>query len=290
MRELFDAALDQPVETRQQFLADACNGDQKLFETVQRLLSANQRGAGVLDTPVFRRLELEPTANEPGSFIGPYKILRELGGGGMGIVYQVVRADEVFQRVFALKLIRPELSSDWLLERFRQERRILGRLDHLNIARIVDGGSTTEGLPYFVMDFVDGPSISHFCTQHALSIRPRVVLFQQVCAAVQYLHGNGVIHGDLKPPNILIGIDGAAKLVDFGIASVLASPLVAQLPAGWKIRSDVNGTDAPMARASQAQRLDKEDEISCRHCARVACRLRDSSIATGARLARASRN
>ena len=223
VRELFDAALDQPAELRQQFLAGVCKGDQKLLDTVGRLLAAQERSAGVLDTPVWQRQETPANPGEPGSFIGPYKILQELGGGGMGIVYQAVRADEVFQRICAIKVIRPEISTETLVQRFRQERQILARLDHVNIARIVDGGSTSNGLPYFVMDFVDGPSINKFCTEHALNVRPRLALFQQVCAAVQYLHKNNVIHGDLKPPNILVGNDGTVKLVDFGIASALSA-------------------------------------------------------------------
>jgi serine/threonine protein kinase len=224
VRELFDAALDQPADLRRTFLAEACGTDRHLLETVSRLLAAKEKSDGVLDTPVWQRRETNSKAGEPGSFIGPYRILQELGGGGMGIVYQVVRADEVFQRICAVKVIRPELSTDWLLERFRQERQILARLDHVNIARIVDGGSTPEGLPYFVMDYVDGPSINRFCAEHALGSRARLALFQQVCAAVQYLHRNGVIHGDLKPPNILVGVDGAVKIVDFGIASAIAAP------------------------------------------------------------------
>jgi serine/threonine protein kinase len=222
VRELFDAALDQPAELRQEFLAGACQGDKQLLDTVGQLLAANQRAAGVLDTPVWQRHEPKASPNMPGSFIGPYKILRALGEGGMGIVYQAVRADEVFQRICAIKVISPDIAGGWLGERFRQERQILARLDHVNIARIVDGGSTPEGLPYFVMDFVDGPAINKFCAEHSLGVRPRLALFQQVCAAVQYLHQNGVIHGDLKPPNILVGADGLIKLVDFGIASALS--------------------------------------------------------------------
>jgi eukaryotic-like serine/threonine-protein kinase len=223
VRELFDAALDQPSERRQSFLIAACAGDQKLLETVGRLLLANERSAGVLDTPVWKRRDFTASPIEPGAYLGPYRILRDLGAGGMGIVYQAVRADEVFQRICAVKVIRPELCSEWLLERFRAERKILGRLDHTNIARIVDGGSTPEGLPYFVMDYVDGPSLIKFCAEHDLSAKPRLALFQQVCGAVHYLHENGVIHGDLKPPNILVGHDGVIKLVDFGIASLLSS-------------------------------------------------------------------
>lgn len=215
--------MDQPAELRREFLVRACQGNQSLLETVAKLLAVQERGAGLLDTPVFQRKEASAKLLEPGASIGPYKILQQLGSGGMGIVYQVVRADEVFQRVCALKIIRPELSTAWLLERFRKERHILARLDHPNIARIMDGGSTPESIPYFVMDYVDGQSINDYCRQHKLQIRRRLSLFQQVCGAVQYLHQNGVIHGDLKPPNILIANDGSIKLVDFGIASALST-------------------------------------------------------------------
>jgi len=223
VRELFDAVLDQPAELRREFLARACDGDQQLLETVGRLLQAQERSDGILDTPVRQRREVTASVREPGSYIGPYKIIQQLGGGGMGIVYQAVRADEVFQRVCAVKVIREELSTDWLVQRFSQERQILAGLDHGNIARIVDGGSTAEKLPYFVMDYVDGPPITTFCTEHELGPKARLALLQQVCAAVHYLHQHSVIHADLKPPNILVGADGSAKLVDFGIARALSA-------------------------------------------------------------------
>ena len=141
----------------------------------------------------------------------------------MGIVYQAIRADEVFQRVCAIKVIRPEISTESLLQRFREERQILaGSITSISRALWM-AASTPDGLPYFVMDFVDGLSLSKFCAEHALSVPPRLVLFQQVCTAVQYLHSNHVIHGDLKPPNILVSNDGTVKLVDFGIASALSS-------------------------------------------------------------------
>ena len=223
VRELFDAALDQPVYLRREFLVRAVNGDRHLFEAVEKLLRASERSAGVLDTPIRQRPMVDTDPRRPGSSIGAYKVLQRLSGGGMGIVYQAVRADEVYQRICAVKVIRPELCSNWLVERFKQERRILGKLDHINIARIVDGGSTPEGLLYFVMDYVDGPAIDKVCNQHALNGRQRLALFQQTCAAVQYLHQNGVIHGDLKPPNILVDNSGTVKLVDFGIASVISA-------------------------------------------------------------------
>jgi serine/threonine-protein kinase len=227
VRELFDAALDHPSGQRSQFLAAACQGDLELQRAVERLLKANDR-AGILDTPLRQRVDTPSAPIPAGAFIGNYKILQELSSGGMGIVYQAVRADEVFQRICAIKVIRPELSSSWLVEKFRQERKILGRLDHVNIARILDGGSTPEGLPYFVMDYVDGPPIHKFCAHHALTVRQRLALFQQACAAVHYIHQNGLIHSDLKPSNILVGHDGTVKLVDFGIASVLAESSLSQ--------------------------------------------------------------
>jgi hypothetical protein len=223
VRALFDAALDQPADLRSEFLAHACDGDQQLVLTVEKLLRAHERSAGILDTPIHDRHDTPPVERAPGTFIGAYKILQELPGGGMGVVYQAIRADEVFQRVCAVKVIRAELSNNWMLERFRKERQILAQLDHAHIARIVDGGSTPDALPYFVMDYVDGPSIDKYCKQQKLKNRERLRLFQQACAAVHYAHHKGVIHGDLKPPNILVGNDGVVKLVDFGIATVVAS-------------------------------------------------------------------
>jgi serine/threonine protein kinase len=223
VRELFDAAMDQPPELRPQFLESACGKDPALLDAVLRLLRANER-AGVLDTPLRERSEAERQAPVPDSTLGPYRVLEQLSSGGMGVVYQAVRDDQVFRRICAIKVIRPELCSEWLLERFREERQILARLDHINIARIVDGGTTPEGLPYFVMDYVDGPPIDKFCRQHQLSERQRLALVLQACSAVEYIHLNGVIHGDLKPSNILVGYDGVVKLVDFGIASALSVP------------------------------------------------------------------
>ena len=222
VRELFDAALDQPAELRQQFLAGACRGDHKLLDTVGRLLAAQERSAGswIPQSGKGTKLPLIPASRDLLS--APTKFSRSWAAGGWVSFTKRFRADEVFQRICAIKVIRPEISTDTLLQRFREERQILARLDHVNIARIVDGGSTPQGLPYFVMDFVDGPSINKFCSEHELSVRPRLALFQQVCAAVQYLHKNSVIHGDLKPPNVLVGNDGTVKLVDFGIASALS--------------------------------------------------------------------
>ena len=196
-------------------------GDREVADAVAKLLAARNRAGGLLDTPTSRVVEPAATAPGVGSVIGSYKILRELGSGGMGIVYQVVRADEVFHRISALKVVRPEFAGGTLQARFRNERQILAQLDHPNIARIVDGGSTPAGLPYFVMDYVDGQPIDVFCSKNLLSVSQRLTIFRQVCAAAQYLHDNRIVHSDLKPSNILVGADGTVKILDFGIASVL---------------------------------------------------------------------
>ena len=156
-----------------------------MVAAVSRLLAARSRADGLLDTPAARIQPLPVAGPRVGSVIGSYKILRELGSGGMGIVYQVVRADEVFHRVSALKVVRPEFAGGSLLARFRKERQILAQLDHPNIARIVDGGSTQAGLTYLVMEIVDGLPINVFCSQNLLTLNQRLAIFRQVnrCAA-----------------------------------------------------------------------------------------------------------
>jgi eukaryotic-like serine/threonine-protein kinase len=198
-------------------------GDSHMAAAVGNLLAARGRAGGLLDTPYWRPRTPAAKPIEIGTRIGAYKIVRELKGGGMGIVYQVVRADEVFHRVSALKMVRPEYNSAALWERFRKEREILAKLDHPNIARIVDGGATPEGLPYLVMDFVDGVPIDAFCAQNGLSRSQRLTVFTQVCGAVQYLQDHDVVHADLKPSNILVTNDGVVKILDFGIANVMRS-------------------------------------------------------------------
>jgi serine/threonine protein kinase len=221
IRELFDAASDQPLDLQQVFLEQACDGDEDLLRAVSTLLRARNRSGGLIDTPLHQRPAAAVSPIQSGVRVGPYKVLRQLGAGGMGLVYQVLRADQVFQRVAALKIIRPEFAAPKLVERFRQEREILARLDHSNIARIIDGGSTADGLPYFVMDYVDGLRIDQYCAQKSLPVRDRLLLFQQVCSAVQYLHHSRVVHGDLKPSNILVTSDGQVKILDFGVARLL---------------------------------------------------------------------
>ncbi|HJU56304.1 MAG TPA: protein kinase, partial [Pyrinomonadaceae bacterium] len=153
--------------------------------------------------------------------IGPYKIIRRIGQGGMGTVYLATRDDEQFKKQVAIKLVRQGMDSDFVLRRFRNERQILASLDHPHIARLLDGGTTEDGLPYFVMEYVEGQILHYYCDTQRLSIPERLRLFLKVCNAVHYAHQNLIIHRDLKPSNILVTADGTPKLLDFGIAKIL---------------------------------------------------------------------
>ncbi len=156
-----------------------------------------------------------------GRRIGPYRLVREIGHGGMGAVYLAVRDDDAFQKRVAVKVLRRGMDTEAIISRFRNERQILAGLDHPHIARLIDGGSTPDGLPYFVMEYVDGAPIDEYADAHDLDTTARLDLFQQVCEAVQYAHQNLIIHRDIKPANVLVTRDGVPKLLDFGIAKLL---------------------------------------------------------------------
>ena len=222
IRNLFEAALERDAASRPTFLAEACQGDEPLREEVGRLLSAHQQEAALLDRGAVRP---ELLTGEPGRMegrrVGHYEILRELGRGGMGAVYLAVRTDEVYRKPVALKVVRPEAGTHEVIQRFGREREILASLDPPNLARLLDGGTMPEGLPYFVMDYVEGQPIDTYCDERQLNVAERLKLFRAVCAAVEYAHGRGVVHRDLKPGNILVTGDGVVKLLDFGIAKLL---------------------------------------------------------------------
>jgi serine/threonine protein kinase len=219
IRQLFDAASELPPAERVAWLERQQIADPSVLAAVRNLLRAANSSSGFLEKPAIHRPQ--PVERE-GRRIGPYKILRELGSGGMGIVYQCVRDDSVFQRVAALKIVRPEFGSGPMLDKFRQERQTLAALDHPNIARILDGGTTDDGLPYLVMDYVDGEPIDLFCNRRSASLTQRLNLMQQMAKAVDYLHKNHVLHRDLKPANVLVTGGGLVKLLDFGIAKPLS--------------------------------------------------------------------
>jgi eukaryotic-like serine/threonine-protein kinase len=220
VKELFNAALERDPAQRAAFLAEACAADPALREEVASLLAEEQQLGSFIDTPAVAQSEATPVALRD-RHIGPYRVLRELGHGGMGLVLLAERADQQYQKQVAIKLLRAGLDVDFILRRFRNERQILANLDHPHIARLLDGGVTTEGLPYLVMEFVEGAPLDRYCDEHRLDTKARLKLFQQICDAVHYAHRNLIVHRDIKPSNILVTAAGTPKLLDFGIAKIL---------------------------------------------------------------------
>jgi serine/threonine protein kinase len=221
LREVFEAALEHHPADVPAFLDNACGSDRALREEVEQLLAAHAATDAWIDHPLVPSGNIEETSLQ-GLSVGPYEIVRELGAGGMGTVYLAARTIGKVQQHVAVKIARPGLiANSEIIRRFEHEREILASLDHPNIARLLDIGSTPEGIPYFVMDYVDGEPIDEYCHRHELNVTQRLSLFRIACAAIQYAHSKGVVHRDLKPSNILVTADGLLKLLDFGIAKVL---------------------------------------------------------------------
>lgn len=218
VQRLFDAALAKDTDERDAFLRGECGDDDALYKEVSSLLAALNRPHSLLERRAMDAVEVPKI---PGKRIGPYRIVERVGTGGMGAVYRAQRADGQFEQTVALKLIKRGMDTDAILQRFHAERQILAQLDHPNIARLLEGGLSDDGLPYFTMEFVDGEPIDRYCDEHRLTIDERVRLFRTACSAVQYAHNNLVVHRDLKPSNILVTRDGTVKLLDFGIAKML---------------------------------------------------------------------
>ncbi|HET9210595.1 MAG TPA: serine/threonine-protein kinase [Thermoanaerobaculia bacterium] len=217
---VFAEALDRPLAERQAYLDGACAGDSELREAVERLLQADEASDTFLERPASELLGLLPEV-EPGERLGPYRLLRRLGAGGMGTVYLARREDEHYQQDVALKILRSGLQGTEAVHRFLAERQILARLEHPNIARLYDGGSTPDGRPYLVMELVEGLPVDDYCDRHQLAVDQRLDLFRRICSAVQYAHQHLLVHRDLKPANILVTEEGEPKLLDFGIAKRL---------------------------------------------------------------------
>ncbi len=214
-------ARDRPKDQRASFLAQACNGDEALLRDVSLLLDTPKL-EGFLDQPIASvRSVGHAQALAVGDWIGPYRLVEVMGEGGMGTVFRGIRADPDLHRDVAIKVIRPDLVSPELQRRFRNERQILAALDHPNIARMLDAGSTPDGHPFVIMERIDGIPIDRFCAEHAGSIEQRIALFGQVCAAVGHAHRHLIVHRDLKPSNVLVTEEGIPKLLDFGIAKIL---------------------------------------------------------------------
>jgi serine/threonine protein kinase len=212
IKELFHAALAVEAYQRAAFLDTACAGDPSLREEVEALLVSDEKAKDFIARPAVEMAAESLASNGVDSMngrrIGPYKIIREIGHGGMGVVYLAERADQQYQKRVAIKVIRRHLEADSMLRRFRSEQQILANLDHPNIAKLLDAGTTEDRLSYFIMDYIEGLPMDLYCDTHKLPIVERLKLFCAVCAPVQYAHQHSVLHCDLKPGNFLITCRG----------------------------------------------------------------------------------
>ncbi|HSL70493.1 MAG TPA: serine/threonine-protein kinase, partial [Longimicrobiales bacterium] len=221
LQELFANARAATEDERERLLQEHARVDAELVEQVRALLAADAQ-PGIMDALGSQLQSIARVVQEPAlNRIGPYRVIGELGRGGMGVVYHAERADGQFQQRVAIKLISATNADHPLHQRFLAERQILAGLVHPNIARLLDGGITDDGRPYLVMEYVDGVPITTYCDRHRLDVRARLKLFVDVCAAVQHAHQNLVVHRDLKPSNILVSSDGRVHLLDFGIAKLI---------------------------------------------------------------------
>jgi serine/threonine protein kinase len=233
---LFASAVELEPGRRAAFLDAECANDPALRAEVESLLAADERAGHFIEEPVLEIMAAaqsnEPAESESepehGRCMGPYRLIREIGHGGMGEVYLAARADDQYHKQVAIKLVRRGMDTDAIIRRFRHERQILASLDHPNIARLLDGGATDDGLPWLALEYIAGEPIDAYCDRNRLSITEQLRLFREVCAAVHYAHQNLVIHRDLKPSNILVTANGAPKLLDFGIAKILNPELRGQ--------------------------------------------------------------
>ena len=232
VEELYHSAAKMPESQRSAFLQESCGGDEALRNEVESLLIYQSGSEAFIEMPAMevaaRILAQDSRSVNEASAVGPidrtisrYRILEKIGEGGMGDVYRAVRADGQFTKEVAVKLVRGGFDTAFVLQRFRMERQILAGLDHPNIAHLLDGDTTDDGIPYLVMELVQGLPIDQYCDKHQLTVTQRLQLFCDVCAAVQYAHQRLVIHRDIKPNNILVTEEGIPKLLDFGIAKIL---------------------------------------------------------------------
>lgn len=230
IRQIFDGALERSEVDRAAYLRVVCARDDELRREVESLLASHDSAGTFLDKPAASISEMTQTLISsgvelpdypPGHRVGPYELQKCIGRGGMGSVWLATRSDNEFKKRVAIKLVKRGMDTQEILRRFRLERQVLAGLTHANIAALIDGGSTPDGLPYLVMEYVEGIRIDRYCEDHKSTITERLKLFRDVCAAVQYAHGNLVVHRDLKAGNILVTADGIPKLLDFGIAKLI---------------------------------------------------------------------
>ncbi len=242
---VFQTAIDLPLAERSAFVFAECGGDAALLVEVERLLASSDSADDFIESPVWTDSKFLNTSAKKeisdsldgnigdsdrdgflGKRIGVYRVTREIGRGGMGAVYLADRDDGEFQQRVAIKLIKRGMDSDFIIRRFRHERQILASFEHPFIARLLDGGTTTENIPYFVMEFVEGETLHNYCDKKKFGTRDRLKIFQKICSAIEYAHDKMIIHRDIKPSNILINNSGNPKLLDFGIAKILDPDLI----------------------------------------------------------------
>jgi len=225
LQKIVGAAADLETIERDSYLNDICHGNPELRLQAERMLSAFGETSGLLENAIGSAVARVAMLTDItlGDRIGPYLLTETLGQGGMGTVYRATRADDQYVQSVAIKVVRSGFGANSeLLARFRSERQILASINHPNIARLLDGGVTPSGLPYLVMEYIEGATLDQYIAQHRPSVAARLSLFRDICSAIQHAHQNLVIHRDLKPANVLVAADGTPKLLDFGIAKLLA--------------------------------------------------------------------
>lgn len=222
VKDIFSMAVALEAGERELTLDRVCGGDARLRAEVEALLRSNDENHGFIEEPVFRVQDAIPSAEtSTGRCIGPYRVEREVGRGGMGTVFLARRHDGEFHQEVAIKIVSNSLLSSEALRRFRQERQILARLNHPHIARLLDGGVTDDGMSYLVMEYIEGEPLIEFAEKQGLSLGNRLRLFLKVCRALAYAHSNLIVHRDIKPSNILVTPGGEPKLLDFGLAKII---------------------------------------------------------------------
>src|SRR5579864_9565209 len=223
VQSLFLAVVDLPPREQARMLDAACAGDRELRAEIDSLLESDRHDdAAISQTLVDEATLLFDARGLIGDRLGSYRVVKEIGRGGMGAVYLAVRDDDEFQKRVAIKIVKRGMDTTEVLGRFRHERQILANLDHPYIARLIDGGTTPDGRPFFAMEYVEGQPVHAYCRSLKLDVTARLELFLRVCEAVAHAHRALVVHRDLKPGNILVTAAGIPKLLDFGVAKLLS--------------------------------------------------------------------